>query len=91
MYQWCFNILVIDSQTRIVARGISAMIEHIRAKVRSWASILIHIDHTYGFRLVLAISSALKLNFNYLDIKTTFLNGEIPENEQFFCSPPPGF
>jgi len=42
-------------------------------------------------RLVLAISSALKLNIDHLDIKTTFLNGEIPENEQFFCSPPPGF
>jgi len=41
-------------------------------------------------RLVLAISSALKLNINHLDIKTTFLNGEIPENEQFFCSQPPG-
>jgi len=24
-------------------------------------------------------------------IKTAFLNGEIHENEQFFCSPPPGF
>ena len=35
-------------------------------------------------RLVLAISSALKLNIDHLDIKTAFLNGEIPENEQFF-------
>jgi len=42
-------------------------------------------------RLVLAISSALKQNIDHLDIKTTFLNGEIPQNEQFFCSPPPGF
>jgi len=42
-------------------------------------------------RLVLAISSALKLNIDHLDIRTTFLNGEILENEQFFCSPPPGF
>jgi len=41
--------------------------------------------------LVLAISSALKLNIDHLDIKTVFLNGEIPENEQFFCAPPPGF
>jgi len=31
------------------------------------------------------------MNINHLDIKTAFLNGEIPENEQFFCSPPPGF
>jgi hypothetical protein len=38
--------------------------------------------------LVLAISSALKLNMNRLDIKTAFLNGEIPNNEQLFCSPP---
>jgi len=42
-------------------------------------------------RLVLAISSGLKLNIDHLDIKTAFLNGEIPENEQFYCSPPPGF
>jgi len=42
-------------------------------------------------RLVLAISRALKLNINYLDIKTAFLNGEIPENKLFFCPPPPGF
>jgi len=40
---------------------------------------------------VLAISSALKLNIDHLNIKTGFRNGEIPENEQFFCSPPPGF
>jgi len=44
-----------------------------------------------ALRLVLAISSALKLNIDHLDMKTTFLNGEIPENEQFFCSPPPRF
>jgi len=36
-------------------------------------------------RLVLAISSVLKLNIDHLDIKTAFLNGEIPENEQFFA------
>ena len=42
-------------------------------------------------RLVLANSSALKLNIDHLDIKAAFLNGEIPENEQFFSSPPPGF
>ena len=36
-------------------------------------------------RLVLAISNALKLNINHLDIKTAFLNGEIPEKEQFFA------
>jgi len=49
MYQWYFEILVTDAQTMIVARGISATIKHIRARVRSWLSILIHIDHTYGF------------------------------------------
>jgi len=32
-------------------------------------------------RLVLAISSALTLNIDHLDIKTAFLNGEIPEND----------
>jgi len=39
-------------------------------------------------RLVLTISSALKLDVDHLDMKTTFLNVEIPE--QFFCLPPPG-
>ena len=48
MYLWYFKLLVTDAQTRIVARVISATIEHIRARVRSWLSILIHIDHTYG-------------------------------------------
>ena len=48
MYQWYFKVLVTDAQTRIVARVISATIEHIRARVQSWLSILIHIDHTYG-------------------------------------------
>jgi len=43
-----------------------------------------------ALRLVLAISSALTLNIDHLDIKTAFLNGEILENEQFF-SPPHGF
>jgi len=47
-------------------------------------------EHT-TLRLVLAISSALKLNIDHLDIKTAFANGEIPENEQFLGSPPPGF
>ena len=42
-------------------------------------------------RLVLAISNALKLNIHHLDLKTVFLNGEIPENERFFWSPPPAF
>ena len=42
-------------------------------------------------RLVLAVSSALQLNIDDLDIKTAFLHGEIPENEQLFCSPLPGF
>jgi len=42
-------------------------------------------------KLVLAISNGLKLNIDHLDLKTASLNGEIPENEQFFCSPPPGF
>jgi len=42
-------------------------------------------------RLVLAIYSALKLNIDHLTFKASFLNGENPENEQFFCSPPPGF
>ena len=36
-------------------------------------------------RLVLSISSALRLNIDHLDIKTAFLNGEIPEKEQFFA------
>ena len=36
-------------------------------------------------RLVLAISSALKLNIDHLDIKTAFLNGKIPRTSSFFA------
>jgi hypothetical protein len=35
-----------------------------------------------------AAGEALK---DHLDIKTAFLNGILPPDEQFFCSPPPGF
>ena len=42
-------ILVTKAHPRIVARGISATIQHNRARVGSWLAILIHIDHTCGF------------------------------------------
>ena len=42
-------------------------------------------------RTLLAIANKLNLNVDHLDIKTAFLNGILPSDEQFFCSPPPGF
>ena len=42
-------------------------------------------------RTLLAIANKLNLNVDHLDIKTAFLNGILPPDEQFFCSPPPGF
>ena len=42
-------------------------------------------------RNLLAIADKLNLNVDHLDIKTAFLNGILPPDEQFFCSPPPGF
>jgi hypothetical protein len=41
-------------------------------------------------RLLLAIANKLDLNIDHLDIKTAFLNGILPPDEQFYCSPPPG-
>ena len=41
-------------------------------------------------RLLLAIANKLDLNIDHLDIKTAFLNGILPPEEQFYCSPPPG-
>ena len=41
-------------------------------------------------RVLLAIANKLDLNIDHLDIKTAFLNGILPPDEQFYCSPPPG-
>ena len=42
-------------------------------------------------RSVLAISNALNLNIDHLDVRVAYLNGVLPENERFYCSPPAGF
>ena len=42
-------------------------------------------------RTLLAITNKLGLRADHLDIKTAFLNGVLPPEEQFYCSPPPGF
>ena len=42
-------------------------------------------------RLLLSLANMLNLEVDHLDIKTAFLNGVLPESEQFYCSPPPGF
>ena len=41
-------------------------------------------------RTLLAIANKLNLNVDHLDIKTAFLNGILPPDEQFYCSPPAG-
>ena len=41
-------------------------------------------------RLLLSLANSLDLEIDHLDIKTAFLNGVLPEQERFWCSPPPG-
>ena len=42
-------------------------------------------------RSILALSNALDLNVDHLDVRVAYLNGILPENERFYCSPPAGF
>ena len=42
-------------------------------------------------RLILSIANALDFETDHLDVKTTYLNAELPEEERFYCSPPGGF
>jgi hypothetical protein len=42
-------------------------------------------------RLILSIANALDLELDHLDIKTAYLNAELPEKERFYCSSPAGF
>ena len=42
-------------------------------------------------RSILALSNALDLNVDHLDVRVAYLNGILPENERFYCSPPTGF
>ena len=42
-------------------------------------------------RALLDITNKLGLRADHLDIHTAFLNGILPPEEQFYCSPPPGF
>jgi hypothetical protein len=42
-------------------------------------------------RLVLSNANELDLELDHLDIKTVYLNAELPEKERFYCSPPAGF
>ena len=42
-------------------------------------------------RSILAVSNALDLNIDHLDVRVAYLNGVLPENERFYCSPPAGF
>jgi hypothetical protein len=42
-------------------------------------------------RLILSIANELDLELDHLDIKTAYLNAELPEKERFYCSPPAGF
>jgi len=42
-------------------------------------------------RLALSTVNELDLEFDHLDIKTTYLNSVLTEKERFYCSPPTGF
>ena len=42
-------------------------------------------------RTLVAVSNALNLNIDHLDVAVAYLNGVLPSDQRFFCLPPPGF
>ena len=42
-------------------------------------------------RTLVAVSNALNLNLDHLDVAVAYLNGVLPPDQRFFCLPPPGF
>ena len=42
-------------------------------------------------RTLVALSNALDLNIDHLDVAVAYLNGVLPPDQRFFCLPPPGF
>ena len=42
-------------------------------------------------RTLVAVSNALNLNIDHLDVSVAYLNGVLPADQRFFCLPPPGF
>ena len=42
-------------------------------------------------RTLVAVSNALGLNIDHLDVAVAYLNGVLPPDQRFFCLPPPGF
>jgi hypothetical protein len=42
------------------------------------------IQFPIGVRLILLISNTLDLELDHLDIKTAYLNAELPEKERFY-------
>ena len=42
-------------------------------------------------RTLVAVSNALNLNIDHLDVAVAFLNGVLPPDQRFFCLPPSGF
>jgi hypothetical protein len=42
-------------------------------------------------RTLVAVSNALGLNLDHLDVTVAYLNGVLPPDQRFFCLPPPGF
>ena len=42
-------------------------------------------------RTLVALSNALDLNIDHLDVAVAYLNGVLPTDQRFFCLPPPGF
>jgi hypothetical protein len=47
-------------------------------------------DHSTT-RTLVALSNALDLNIDHLDVAVAYLNGVLPTDQRFFCLPPPGF
>ena len=42
-------------------------------------------------RTLVALSNALDLNIDHLDVAVAYLNGVLPTDQRFCCLPPPGF
>ena len=42
-------------------------------------------------RTLVAVSNALGLHLDHLDVAVAYLNGVLPPDQRFFCLPPPGF
>jgi hypothetical protein len=55
--------------------------------VRCVVAVLSPMTDPITLRLVLSIANELDFELDHQDIKTAYLNAELPEKERFYCSP----